>query len=90
MSRPIHLTPPEKERSPDWGRQVWMGRGTEGESRTEDGDWLQRLHVASAHYAAFRRRAVWRQQGLGSPQTGSGATMPIAKRGPAMPLSRCY
>lgn len=52
--------------------QVWVRR----EGALGDGDLLQRLHVALLHYAAFRHRAVWRQRGLGSPQTSSGATMP--------------
>lgn len=37
MSRPIHLTPPEKERSPDWGRAGLDGEGDGG--GVEDRGW---------------------------------------------------
>lgn len=89
MSRAIHLPSPCNERSR--GRD--QGRSGEGGGKNGDGGMIQRLHVALPHYAAVRQRAAWRQRGLGSPQTGSGATIPAwtsVKGDPAMPLSRRY
>lgn len=59
------------------------GLGKEGASG--DGGLLKRLHVALPHYAAFRQRAAWRQQGLGSPQTSSGPQYPARLQREALP-----